>query len=152
MTNISATEQAYDELNYALENVKVQIDATNLAYELVVENTRRVQAGVLTELDVAQSQSQLASSVASLLAAQQLADEDENIFKSLVTEKFRDLHDVKLLPSEKLTADPAMFDLEESWQTALAKRPNLLQAKVAIEQPRHRRCACKRTSFTRNWT
>jgi outer membrane protein TolC len=134
MTNISATEQAYDELNYAFENVSVQEDAVKLASQLVQENKRKVQAGVLTDLDVAQSQSQLASSKAALLAAQQLVTQDENILKSLITEKYRDVVDTQLVPSEKLLAPPEMFDLEESWQTALAKRPDLLQAKVAVER------------------
>jgi outer membrane protein TolC len=134
MTNISSTEQAYDELNYAFENVRVQEDAMLLAEQLVSENKRRVQAGVLTDLDVAQSQSQLATSRAALLAAQQLVIQDENNLKALITDKYRDLYDVKLVPAEKLLALPEMFDLEGSWQTAMAKRPDLLQAKVAVER------------------
>ena len=134
MTNISATEQAYYELNYAFENVKVQEDAVKLALQLVEENQKKVQAGVLTDLDVAQSQSQLASSRAALLAARQLVIQDENLLKSLITEKYREVFDVELVPAEKLMALPETFDLNESWQTALAKRPDLLQAKVAVER------------------
>lgn len=134
MTNISATEQSYYELNYALENVRVQQDAVGLAEQLVAENKQKVQAGILTDLDVAQSLSQLASSRAALLAAQQLVIQDENNLKALVTDKYKDLYDVQLIPAEKLLAVPEMFDLEASWQTALSKRPDLLQAKVAVER------------------
>ena len=83
---------------------------------------------------MAQSLSQLATSQAALLAAQQLVIQDENILKSLVTDQYRELHDVKLVPSEKLMAAPEMFDLEGSWQTAMTKRPDLLQAKVAVDR------------------
>jgi outer membrane protein TolC len=134
MTNISATEQAYYELNYAFENVQVQEDAVRLADQLVAENKKKVVAGVLTDLDVAQSLSQLASSQAALLAARQLVSQDENILKALITDKYRELSGVQLVPGEKLLAVPEMFDLEGSWQTALAKRPDLLQAKVAVER------------------
>jgi outer membrane protein TolC len=134
MTNVSATEQAYYELNYSFENVRVQEDAVHLAEQLVAENKRRVQAGVLTDLDAAQSQSQLASSRATLLAAQQLVIQDENNLKALITDKYREIYDVKLVPAEKLLALQQMFDLEASWQTALAKRPDLLQAKTAVER------------------
>jgi outer membrane protein TolC len=134
MTNISATEQAYYELNYAFENVRVQEDAVRLAEQLVAENRQKVRAGTLTDLDVAQSLSQLASSRASLLAAQQLVIQDENNLKALVTDKYRELYDVKLVPAEKLMAAPEMFDLEGSWQTAMTKRPDLLQAKIAVEK------------------
>jgi len=134
MTNISATEQAYYELNFAFENVRVQEDAVRLAEQLVAENRRKVQAGTLTDLDVAQSLSQLASGQAALLAAQQLVIQDENNLKALITDKYRDLYNVQLVPSEKLLAVPEMFDLEASWQTAMAKRPDLLQAKIAVER------------------
>src|ERR1039458_3306205 len=134
MTNINATEQAYYELNYAFENVRVQEDAVLLADQLVAENVRKVKAGVLTDLDVAQSRSQKASSDAALLAARQLVIQDENNLKALITDKYREWHGVQLVPAEKLLAIPEMFDLEGSWQTAMSKRPDLLQAKVAVER------------------
>jgi outer membrane protein TolC len=134
MTNVSATEQAYYELNYAIENVKVQQDAVQLAEQLVEENKKKVQAGVLTALDVAQSQSQLASSQASLLGARQLVVQDENNLKALITDKYKELHNVQLLPAEHLLAVPEMFDLEGSWETAMNKRPDLLQAKTLVEK------------------
>jgi outer membrane protein TolC len=134
MTNISATEQAYYELNYAFENVRVQQKAVDLADQLVAENRRKVQAGVLTDLDVAQSLSQLASSQAALFSAHQLVIQDENNLKALTTDKYRDVFDVQLVPSEPLTAVQGMFDLEQSWQTAMSKRPDLLQARVAVER------------------
>ena len=134
MTNISATEQAYYELSYAFENVLVQSNAVVLAEQLVAENRRKVRAGVLTDLDVAQSLSQLASSQASLLAARQLVIQDENNLKSLITDKYKDLYDVQLVPADKLLAVPEMFDLEGSWQTAMTRRPDLLQAKTSVER------------------
>jgi outer membrane protein TolC len=44
------------------------------------------------------------------------------------------MFDVQLVPTEKLLAIPEMFDLEQSWQTAMSMRPDLLQAKVAVER------------------
>lgn len=134
MTNISSTEQAYDELNYAVENVKVQEEAVALAGELVSENRRKVQAGVMTTLDVSQSLSQLATAKAALLAARQVVVSDENALKALITDKYKEIYNVQLVPSEKLLALPEMFDLQESWQTAMKMRPDLLQAKVNVER------------------
>ena len=102
--------------------------------ELVAENKRKVQVGTLTDLDVAQSLSQLASSQAALLAAQQLVSQDENNLKALITDRYRDLYDVQLVPAEKLLAVPEMFDLEGSWQIAMTRRPDLLQARTSVER------------------
>lgn len=134
MTNVSATEQAYYELNYAFENVAVQQEAVTLAAQLVDENQKRVKAGVLTALDVAQSLSQLASAKASLLAARQLVVTDENNLKNLITDRYRDLYDTKIEPVEKLVAIPTAFDLSASWQAGLSHRPDVLQAKVNIDR------------------
>ncbi len=134
ITNISATEQAYDELNYAFENVKVQEEAVALADQLVSDNKRKVQVGVLTVLDVAQSLSQLASAKAALLAARQLVMTDENNLKSLLTDQYRQMHDIQLRPADKLVAVPQAFDLQESWETGLAKRPDVLAARVNTER------------------
>ena len=133
-TNISAAEQAYDELNYAFENVKVQEQAVALADQLVSDNKRKVQAGVLTVLDVAQSLSQLASARAALLAARQLVMNDENNLKALITDQYRQIHDVQLQPADKLVAVPQAFDLQESWQTGLSKRPDVLAARINVER------------------
>lgn len=134
MTNINATEQAYYELTYARENIDVQAEAVRLADQLVAENQKRVKAGVMTELDVAQSQSQLSSAQAGLLAARQVATTDENNLKSLITDHYQQIYDQRIMPAEKLVAVPSAFDLLESWQTALAKRPDVLQARVNIER------------------
>ncbi len=134
MTNISATEQAYYELNYARENVLVQRQAIALAAELVAENQKRVKAGVLTTLDVAQSQSQLASAKAALLAAEQQAVTDENNLKNLITDKYRKSTTCRSPRRSVSWQSPALFDLQASWQTALASRPDVLQAQVNIER------------------
>jgi len=134
MTNVSAVESAYYELTYARENIEVQGEAVRLASELVAENQKRVKAGVLTVLDVAQSQSQLSSAQAALLAARQVATTDENVLKNLITDKYREIYQERIMPAEKLVAVPASFDLLASWQTGLEKRPDVRQARISIER------------------
>ena len=128
----------------------VQEDAVRLAEQLVAENRRKVQAGVLTDLDVAQSLSQLASSRAALLAAQQLVIQDENILKALITDKYREcVRRASWCPRKNCWRVPEMFDLEGSWQTAMAKRPDLLQAKVAVERLDVNRRLPEKPAFSR---
>jgi len=134
MTNINQTEDAYYELIYSFDNLEVQKQAVQLAAQLVDENKKRVQAGTLTVLDVAQSQSQLATAQAALLSAQKGVMTNENILKSLITDQYRQIFDTQLTPSDKLLSIPEMFDVQMSWQTALAKRPDILQAKVNIDR------------------
>ena len=134
MSVVSQTEQAYDELIYAFDKVKVEQQAVDLARQLVTENKRRVEVGTLAPLDEKQSESQLAGAQADLISAKAALETQQNTLKSLITDKFRELHDVQLIPSEHLLSVPEMFDIQQSWERGLKMRPDLAQAKVDMDR------------------
>ncbi len=134
MNVVSQTEQAYYELIYAFDKVKVEQQAMDLAQQLVTENKRRVEVGTMAPLDEKQSESQLASSKADLLAAQETLAGQQNTLKGLITDKFRQWHDILLIPAEHLLPVPEMFDLQQSWERGLKMRPDLAQARVDMER------------------
>ena len=70
ITSVTAVENAYYELIYAQENVKVQQEALKLAQTQLDQDKQRVQIGTLAQLDVQQDEAQVASSQANLIAAQ----------------------------------------------------------------------------------
>ena len=131
---VAQTEQAYYELIYDFENVKVQQAAVDLAAQQANEDRKRVQVGAMAPLDAKQTESQLAASRAALLAAQQTLGTQENVLKGLITDAYRELYAVTIVPAEKLVAVPEQIDLQESWQNSLKLRPDLLQAKVDLER------------------
>jgi outer membrane protein TolC len=54
--------------------------------------------------------------------------------KRLLTDNFRDWADVDLQPTEVLLALPAEVNRSESFQNALKNRPDLIEARLAIEK------------------
>lgn len=134
MTTVHSVEQAYYNLIFARENVKVVEKGLELAQRTLFENKKKVELGALAPLDEKQAEAQVATSKADLIAAQQNLAFQENVLKSLLTDKYESFHEVELIPAEKLVPVPMAFNLQESWQRGLAQRPDLQQAKLDLER------------------
>ncbi|MBC8096787.1 MAG: TolC family protein [Akkermansiaceae bacterium] len=133
ITTITAVEQAYYDLIYAEESVKVQEKALELAERLVAENRRRVEVGALAPLDEKQAESQAAASRADLLATKASRDTQQRVLKILLSDDYDDWKTVIIRPMETLQAVPQPLNLQESWRRGMASRPDLLQARLGLE-------------------
>ncbi len=134
ITTVSAVENAYDELIYARENLNVEEQALELAQTQLDQDKQRVEVGSLAPLDVQQDDAQVAQSQANLIAAQFTLESDENALKNLITDDYLTLHGISLAPAENLDAVRQLFDVQDSWSKGMTARPDLLQAKLTLEQ------------------
>lgn len=134
MVTVTDVQVAYFALIAARENVKVQEKALQAAEQLLRENKKRVEVGVLAPLDEKQAESQVAASRSSLLTAQSSVRIGENTLKNLLTDKYSDWQDQSLEPTEKLAAGVQVFSRQDSWQKGLTQRPDLLQARLEVEK------------------
>lgn len=134
ITSVTAVENAYYELIYAQENVKVQLEALVLAQTQLDQDQQRVEIGTLAQLDVQQDEAQVATSKANLISAQNTLSIDENVMKNLLTDDYARWHDTVIQPTETLAASSQLFNLQDSWNKGLSDRPDLLQARLNVEQ------------------
>ncbi len=135
INSVTAVENAYYELIYAQENVKVQQEALVLAQTQLDQDQQRVQIGTLAQLDVQQDEAQVAQSRASLIAAQSTLNTDQNTLKNLITDAYSRWHDLDIQPTATITNAPfQLFDLQDSWSKGMSKRPDLLQARLDVEK------------------
>jgi len=134
ITTVTAVENAYDELAYARENVQVEEEALNLAQTQLNQDQERVQVGSLAPLDVQQDEAQVAQSRANLITAQFTLVSDQNTLKNLITDKYLDWHDLDIVPSAPMDAVRQFFDVQDSWSKGMTQRPDLIQAKLDVEQ------------------
>ncbi|MGA2787703.1 MAG: TolC family protein [Verrucomicrobiota bacterium] len=134
-TSITAVENAYYELIYAQENVKVQQEALVLAQTQLDQDRQRMQIGTIAQLDVQQDESQVASAQANLIAAQYTLVNNQNTLKNLLTDKYATWHDTDIQPTETITNAPLqLFDLQDSWSKGMTMRPDLLQSRLDVEK------------------
>ena len=134
ISDVTSVANAYYDLIYAQQNVQVQKEALDLAQTQLDQDNQRVQIGTLAVLSVQQDESQVAQSKANLIAAQSLLDTDQNALKNLLTDNYSQWHTTDIQPTETLLAPPQAFDLQDSWTKGMAERPDLLQAKLNVEQ------------------
>jgi outer membrane protein len=134
ITSITAVEDAYYDLIYQLEYVKVQQEALDLSQTQLDQDKQRLQIGTLAQLSVQQDQSQVAQNQASLIAAQNKLQTGEDTLKNLITDNFSKWRGRDIQPTEPLAAPLVLFDLQDSWNRGLTERPEYLQAKLNVEK------------------
>jgi outer membrane protein TolC len=133
--SVTDVENAYYELIYAQENVKVQQEALALAQTQLDQDRQRVQIGTLAQLDVQQDEAQVATSRANLITAQYTLATAQNTLKNLLTDTYTRWHDTDIQPTGTITNAPLqLFDLQDSWSKGMNQRPDLLQARLAMER------------------
>lgn len=135
ITTVTAVENAYYELVYARENLTVEQQALDLAQTQLNQDRQRVQVGSLAPLDVQQDEAQVAQSRANLIAAQFTLASDQNAMKNLLADtNYLSWHEVDIKPSTPLEAVRQLFDVQDSWGKGMTQRPDLLQARLTMEQ------------------
>lgn len=134
LSTVASVEEAYYNLIFTRDNVKVQTKALEAASQLLRETKRRVEVGNKAPLDEYDVEAQVAASRADLLAALTSVTVQQNALKSLITDDFAKLSAINLLPVENLVAVPAELDLAESWRKGLTVRPDLQALKIDLEK------------------
>lgn len=134
ITSISAVQNAYYELIYALENLKVQEEALELSQTQLDQDKQRLAIGTLAQLSVSQDQSQVAQNQANVISAQNTLETDQNTLKNLITDNYSQWHATDIQPTETLNAPLVLFNLEDSWSRGMTERPDLLQARLSVEK------------------
>jgi outer membrane protein TolC len=134
MQTITSLEQAYFDLIYSRENVLVQEKAVELAERLVAENRKKLEVGTLAPLDLQSAEAQAATSRAAVIKARADLGTQERVVKLLITDEYSTWASLELIPAGTLTAQPPIVNLQDSWNKGLTQRPDVLQAKLDVEQ------------------
>jgi outer membrane protein len=127
----------YWELVYARENVKVEEAAVGVSQRLYEENSKRLEIGTLSSLDVLTAQSQLATDKQALVQAQSVQLQDETTLLNDITMNPLDapLLRAEIVPTTPISTPDAGENLriEEAVKEAWQKRPELKQAALILE-------------------
>ena len=134
MRILLAVELGYYDLIAAREQVRVEEKALELRQQFVAETHRRVEVGDLPALDAEQAETLLQNSLTALTAAREAYVARQNALITLLTDDFRKWIDTDLLPTDVLVALAPEVHRSESFQNALKNRPDLAEARLAVEK------------------
>lgn len=134
LTVLATVEQTYWEVVFANENLKVGEAALKAAQELLASNRAKAKAGVMSIVDVLQAEAAVASRVEQVLIADKTIRDQEDQLRRLLNPAEEDLRqDLRLTPLDQpvMTLEP--ISLQEAIDTAIAQRPEIVQAKKNME-------------------
>ena len=132
--SITFVQLAYYDLVHAREQVKVYRDVINLESNLLTGIRKRVQAGDLAPLSEKLFESQLESTRANLIGAEQTYAQQQNILNNLISDDLTTGPQNNPVPTEILVAVPVKLNRAESLQRAMQLRPDLQQARIDLEK------------------
>ncbi|HEX4646599.1 MAG TPA: TolC family protein, partial [Verrucomicrobiae bacterium] len=134
MKTVLAVELGYYDLVAAQERIRVAEKALELKQQLVAETRRRVETGDLPPLDIEQAQTQLQNALTAVEAAREDFFSRQNVLEGLVTDNFKEWADTNLQPAGALLPIKEEINRSESFQNALRNRPDLAEARLAVEK------------------
>src|SRR5579871_477806 len=136
ITTVTNAINAYWELVYARENVKVQEQAVTVSNKLYSDNRKQLEIGTMAPLDVTRAESELATDRQNLILAQTVKLTDEQTLKNaLVRDPLAPtLANVEIIPLDHPNPPEAVeaATFEEAVKEAFAKRPDLQVSAINV--------------------
>jgi outer membrane protein TolC len=119
-------EEAYWNLVFSIEDLRVRHQSLSLARDLLKKNRREVEVGTLAPIEILSAEAEVATREAEILQAEGMVKNNENILKTIINldrEGARGVYSV--VPSDSPSYTKMEISVEEALQTAMNKRPDL---------------------------
>jgi len=133
VATLQSVERAYWDLVAAREEVGVKQQSLDLAARLLDETRQRVDVGTSAPIDLVQSEAGVATRRQELIYARNAAANAEDALKALLGFDTPDEWTTAIATTDSYEADTIHTDLAASIETALAKRPEMEQQRLALE-------------------
>jgi len=131
MTIVQEAEQAYWELQYAYNNLQVQLDAVRIGIQQDESNRRQEVQGLLAPIDVVAAQTQLANFEVGAYTAQSALTAAENSLKELILPERSDpMWSAALIPVTPPDVKAPLIPLSDAIAEAIANRPEIAQVRI----------------------
>ena len=135
MDTIYSVEEAYWNLVYSIENLKVMKQSLKLAQELLEKNKKAVEIGTLAPIEILSAEEQVASRQADILEAEALVKNNEDLLKTVINigaeAKTPEL--VKIIPKDRPIYKKKEMTLEQALTIAMANRPDLKASRIDLK-------------------
>jgi outer membrane protein TolC len=130
-------EQAYWNLVYSRENLKVQQESLKLARDLLAKNTRELEVGTIPPIELLSARAEVASREADILQAEAQVKNDQDTLRTLLNlPREKGAPGTAILPTETPQAEPVSLSFEEARTRALTHRPDLATSQADLRTSR----------------
>lgn len=134
INTIFQVEEAYWNLVYSIENLKVRKQSLQLARDLMEENEKKIEVGSMAPIEIYTAQAEVATREAEILQAEALVKNNEDLLKTIINLSASEGGNyVDILPTDKPIYEKREIKLEEALITALENRPDLKATKIDLK-------------------
>jgi outer membrane protein len=127
-------KQLYYDLIYAADNLEAQRKSLALATKLVEENRIKVRVGTMAPLDVVAAEAEQASREEAVILAENALLEAEDAVKAAIFPRNDPATwNLRIVPTERPTAEPMSVDVEAAIRVALERRTDLTATRLSVE-------------------
>jgi outer membrane protein TolC len=134
MNTIYSAEQAYWNLVYAIEDLKVKQESLKLAKELLDKNQRSVEIGTLAPLDVLSAESEVATREADIIKAEVAVRNAEDqlwVLMNIADDEKKQYTTIE--PVDLPKYEQKVMSLDEAVAAALENRPDLRNLRISAD-------------------
>jgi outer membrane protein TolC len=125
--------EAYWNLLYVIEDLKVKQQSLQLAKDLLEKNRKEVEVGKLAPLEILNAETVVAQREADILAAEVLIKRREDLLKyHLNMSDIQDLTSKRVIPLDRPEFVKKVISFDEAWQVAQVQRPDLRMNRKTI--------------------
>ncbi|HUD72652.1 MAG TPA: TolC family protein [Dongiaceae bacterium] len=131
---IAQAESAYWDLNFAIMQLRTERFSLKLAQDFLDQNRIKVRVGTLAPIEITQAEAGVADREETVIIFEAALRAAEDQIRRVigVASDSKDW-DRPVRPSDPMTWDEVQVDEDEAMQAARANRPDIEQARIAIE-------------------
>ncbi len=131
-TVINSVEQSYWDLVYARANLKVKLEARDIARELNRITKIKIDVGSLAPIDIVQTEVGIATAEQDIINAEATVGLAEDQLRRDLNYQAETPTTNRIVPLDELSVNRQPFDLAEGVRVALARRPEIVAQNYAV--------------------
>jgi len=127
-------EEAYWNLVYSIEDLRVKQQSLELARDLLKKNKREVEVGTLAPIEILSAEAEVATREADILQAEALVNNNDNVLKTVINLDIDgDVRLIKINPVDLPLNTRTDISLDSALKTAMDNRPDLESLRWGIK-------------------
>jgi outer membrane protein TolC len=131
-TTVNSTEQAYWDLAYAYENLKVKLESKAIAVELNRITKIKIDVGSLAPIDIVQTEVNIATADQDIINAEGAIGLAQDQLKRLLNYDPVAWGAGDIIPTDPVRVEEKAFNLEEGMKMALVRRPEVIAQQYTV--------------------
>ena len=129
---IDSVEQSYWDLVFARSNLRVKLEARDIARELNRITRIKIDVGSLAPIDIVQTEVGIATADEDIITAEALVGLAEDRLRRALNYEAESPTTNRIIPSDELNAQRQAFDLAEGVRVALTRRPEIIAQNYTV--------------------